>query len=104
MFNGFWPHYKKCVHHGEEISGPSSFSYDKGHNTNNTQAKSGFGEIDTMKILNDIFGITTRKVYFTDRFFPTAFIRLEKPTNFATVLQILNFPTILKSNGKTVGI
>ena len=47
---------------------------------------------------------TTRKVYFTDRFFPTAFIRLEKSMNFATVLQILNFPTILKSNGKTVGI
>jgi len=52
-----------------------------------------------MKIID-----TTRKVYFTDRFFPTAFIRLEKPMNFATVLQILNFPTILKSNGKTVGI
>jgi len=51
-----------------------------------------------------LFAATTRKALFTGRFFPTVFIRLEKPTDFATVLQILNFPTILKSNGKTVGI
>ena len=57
MFNGFWPYYKEWVHHGEEISEPSSFFCDKGHNTTNTQLESGFGDLDTMRILNDIFGM-----------------------------------------------
>ena len=56
MLSGFWPHYKDWVHHGEEISSPSSFSYDKGDNTHNTQSRGGFGEINTMGILNDILG------------------------------------------------
>jgi len=57
---GSGPHYKEWVHYWEEISSPSSFSYDKGHNTTNIQSSSVFGEIDTMEILNDIFGM--RKV------------------------------------------
>jgi len=47
---------------------------------------------------------TIRKARFTDRFLPTTFIRLEKPMDFATVLQILNFPNMLKRNAKIVGI
>ena len=39
------------------MSGHSSFFCDKGHNTTNTQSESGFGDIDTMRILNDIFGM-----------------------------------------------
>ena len=56
MFNGFWPYYKEWVHHGEEISRHSSIFCDKGRNNTNTQSESGFGNIDTMRILNDIFG------------------------------------------------
>lgn len=57
MFNGFWPYYKEWVHHGEEISDPCSFIFDKSHNTTNTRSRSCFGDIDTMGILNDIFGM-----------------------------------------------
>jgi len=57
MFNDFWPSYEELVHHGEKISRPSSFFCDASHNNTNTKSESGFGHIDTVRILNDIFGI-----------------------------------------------
>ena len=57
MFNGFWPYYKEWVHHAEDISNPSSFIFDKSHNTTNTRSRSCFSDIDTMGILNDIIGM-----------------------------------------------
>ena len=57
MFNYFSPNYKEWLHHGEEIFGHPSFFYDKGHNTTNTQSENVFGDINTMRILNNIFRV-----------------------------------------------
>lgn len=57
MFNDFWPYYKKWVHHGAKFLDFVHFFFYKGHNTANTQPKSGLADIDTMEILSDIFGM-----------------------------------------------
>ena len=57
MFNGFWPHYKEWVHDEEAISRPScSLFYEKVHRNANAQLGSSFGDIDTIGILNNLFG------------------------------------------------
>ena len=67
MFNSFWPDYKEWVHHGELTFEPlSSLFCSKGHNASNSQVESGFGEIDTMRILNDLFGISNPDIIRDD--------------------------------------
>jgi len=38
------------------------------------------------------------------RVLPIVFIQLKKPMDFTTILQTLNFPTLLKPIGKKVGV
>ena len=40
---------------GRKFLGPCSFFCDEGNSAADDQSKSGFGDIDTMGILNDIF-------------------------------------------------
>ena len=67
MFNGFWPDYKEWVHHeGLTFEPLSSFFPSKGQNANSSEVESGFGEIDTMRILNDLFGINNADIIGDD--------------------------------------
>jgi len=66
MFNGFLPSYKEWVHHGESIFMSSGSELCSGSHSNTNAEPNLLGHINTIGMLNDIFGVHKQEGILND--------------------------------------
>ena len=66
MFNGFLPSYKEWVHHGESIFMPYGPEPRSGSHSDTNAEPNLMGHIDTIGMLNDIFGVHKQEGILND--------------------------------------